>query len=753
VNTSPNPLATEFLTRFFCAPGNQILLRDIDNPRSKVSALQPLVNEVRKAAWCPTVLPRRNEKGELIWYGLAPDEQQLRVIAERVTAFVGPSYSSFRGELVSFEPADDLERSVLDFSAGRAFRFTGDSKAIWKAVLMMRAVMNRSPRRRTIEARTVDLILKDFYSYINAGDRHGAELAIAALRQNGCLDNLNLLFLKAQLLGELRAWGELLEMEELADLLAVRRPKLVNSLLIQAVYSHHLAAFEATSDIHGAAEVFRSTVAKEYAALLNIRTGFQRPAELKFFMIAAVAGEPADPVTRDRILSASGIDSATAEYLRQLATLLPTQSPVSGSPTVEAATDLLRQSKYDVALQVAIALPSIPEAGEILLRSAAELNSLDASRAASDRFRSYPEEVKLLVLRSWLNQAAWSRLTLYDSPPTSVQVPSTPVPTSWLEWFDALYQEPLPKRIAEIARLGAAEWDLNDVVGSPGGVNGFVTFLTRTRSVQQDEALQSTLPLLFRAVERLDESVRSLFIRLIHEMHTLVLLTDVPSDGDLDLHNDLVRALITWGKAEFKSVIAECVDLWRRVQSASRCEWVSELLDLLLAHGGNPPVCLQNFAAAVFSFATQNARRLDADLLAFLRQLAQELGLTFVLSGDGDEERHQTPRLDPLRDTTILLYSLQPNVPKRVQRLIEADSPDIKVHISEDLAGSARLKTMVKHANLLVLATRAATHAATEFIELHKKRDAVILRPPGKGTLAMWREIVSYANADLRKRA
>jgi len=90
------------------------------------------------------------------------------------------------------------------------------------------------------------------------------------------------------------------------------------------------------------------------------------------------------------------------------------------------------------------------------------------------------------------------------------------------------------------------------------------------------------------------------------------------------------------------------------------------------------------------------------------------------------------------------LYTLQPGVAERVRHMIEAAAADVTVHISSDHTGTDHLRSICRMADVVVLATRAAKHSATEFIERQMRPGTIKLMPAGKGAVSMWRVLRDY---------
>ena len=79
--------------------------------------------------------------------------------------------------------------------------------------------------------------------------------------------------------------------------------------------------------------------------------------------------------------------------------------------------------------------------------------------------------------------------------------------------------------------------------------------------------------------------------------------------------------------------------------------------------------------------------------------------------------------------TQVLLYSLDERVLERTKTLLGEIAPNADVRLSHDKVGSQSLKQQARGAEVIVMATRCAKHAATGFIRQHASGTSVVRRP------------------------
>lgn len=85
------------------------------------------------------------------------------------------------------------------------------------------------------------------------------------------------------------------------------------------------------------------------------------------------------------------------------------------------------------------------------------------------------------------------------------------------------------------------------------------------------------------------------------------------------------------------------------------------------------------------------------------------------------------PIWDRLRDKSVALYSLQESALRHAATALRELAPGIAVACFHDkVGGSPSLRTAAATADLFVIATSVAKHAATGFIEMNRRHKPVL---------------------------
>ncbi len=187
-------------------------------------------------------------------------------------------------------------------------------------------------------------------------------------------------------------------------------------------------------------------------------------------------------------------------------------------------------------------------------------------------------------------------------------------------------------------------------------------------------------------------------------------------------------------------------DILELVQSS--CEqWVSpenaivalDFADRLVLSACPDRAVRANLALALLGPLHRLQGRLEPSIIEFAHQLSGELEIPF--------EWHLPERLqeeDPLAGLpplSLLLYSLDEAVLQRTEAKLRTLVPELKIALSHDKVGSDSLRHKSRNADLVVLATRCAKHAATGFITESAKK-AHMTYADGSGSASLLRAAV-----------
>ena len=737
--------APDFLARFFASPNR---LRVESKPE-----LAHWIERVTREEPLQSVLPCWRADGSIDWYGLAFNERQFRALGESLTAFIGPSYSTFRGRPADLDPSDPVDLSVVEFTCGLAYKFRGDeAKAVWAAVERMRRGWERmGPRARAAPA-PVGRALRDFHMAIRAGLESEAESTLLLLRDEYQLDGLNVLYLRLELLASFARWDQLLGLPELPDLLQLRRPAAVTEAILRAVYHRYLAPFESPPDPRGAARAFLDEVAHRFLPLLSSRAGMCSAEAAKLFMLRAVSLTPPDLLLRNELLATPDLEEMDREFLQLLASITPKEAPDKAEGGALArAIEAAERSDFDRALSLARGAPNSVGKARILCECAFELGTLASKAEAIAAVKGLDEVERDSFLGRRVNQTLLDALRAPEDQAGNEPWGVDPVPADWCSWLEHVDKHEGGGGSREIARRGVQEWSVSHFLESAETVPRLAELLRGARSQEAERALRDSLPHLVGFFQR---DLRWPNPELKEVYRLLLDILFFSTDGglsDLTVLNDLIEVQLALGPADtdsYRTLVEYVAQLWNTYASPSHLDWGLDAFELFARYPRPDVEPLRELFRAVSGRCYVFLRRVEADQLELLQAFALEIGedtsAWFPASPNEGGAASPDEPFEDLAGKSVALYTLNEPAARRVKSILEARVPSVRLTLCHDTEGSTRLRQVARNADLFVMAVSSATHAATNFITDNRPAHLPLLRPQGKGSASMLRTVRNY---------
>lgn len=739
----------DFLSQFF-GNGNKFHLAKIEATEDEQSKIRPWVELLTQAE--PTVLPYWHNK-IVDWYGIAFSERQLRRLNEELMAFVGSTYSTFRGQRVQFDLQNPIELAVYQLTKGTAVKFSGDAKEIWAALERMRRVKERQVVRIADTPVPTGRVLRDFYMALQAGNRISAENSLQYLSQQHRFDGLNLLFLRVQLLAELEQWQELLTLDDVSRLLQIRRPFAVTQALLKAIYCTEFQKFEENNAPSSAVSYFKEVIFPRYRNLFTIRYTSKNPDIIKLFMLLAVAGEPSKPGLRDEILAIPGIEEKHQNYLRSIAGLLPDISPPRDGNLLQQADELCKNGDFDQAFLFLSDAPHSKEKVRLLLECAYELQDSVVEKAALSAFDEMTVDEQNTFKKSRLNQDYLSYLLGSESTLDKNTPTAQTVPVNWLEWLSYLDKQPNWERAIYIARQGGIEWDVYSLLSHPQAIEDFCELLETVTS-KSETIVHNALPHMLAFFQKDEQFPRRDFLTLYYLLLELLVYSTQGGDDDLVLFNELTNALLILGveTSKYIELVDNYLELWNKFAAPKRVDRILDLIDLLISYPCPVKEKREQILFAIAQSLRQFKDRIDETQWVIFRALVKDLQLEQSIPDLLTEQTQLEAKIESddniyykLKDKSLLIYTLTETAAIRVKSILEARCREVSIYLSHDKGGNKQLGQWVKNSDIVVMVTASAKHAATGFIEANRPSHlAPILLVNSKGSASMLREIKKY---------
>lgn len=201
------------------------------------------------------------------------------------------------------------------------------------------------------------------------------------------------------------------------------------------------------------------------------------------------------------------------------------------------------------------------------------------------------------------------------------------------------------------------------------------------------------------------------------------------------------RTLLEWflmsgpEVSAYAEVLEDVASFAPRWVSPQRPEFALDLAEVVALEACPDADIASSFVAVLLERIYSQNRVLSRVQSASAQAITDDLGLGWQWALREDEVADGVPQACRGVET-ILLYSMNQRVLDRVRNVLLATLPGITIHLSSDKAGNADLRRRCQSADLIVLATQCATHAATGFITDNAKK-ARVLYANGAGSGSM----------------
>jgi hypothetical protein len=640
----------------------------------------------------------------------APDWRRLNPI---LVAFAGPTLTSFVGIPEPITEADPV--SLLISNANPAvtgiLRLPAEPKAQiagLRALARARDTLARAPTLQRSSPEPTSWLLASFQDHLNVGRRQAANAILARLREELRLDALNLKFLEVQLLGAFEKWQSIVDLPGFAQLCVARRPPSISALLLEALFQSELRAAYDAQDKFEVQSRYGERVRPLATAMLTL---------------------PAPPTLRSggwRLFGLEALIEPTRSDLR---------CAVEGHRTeIGWLADLLEPAAEPESLVTAAA--PIDRARDALVETE-NVDSLDALTAAlASLERLTPEDLARL-------KAAEPFRSLLQA--VTATGHEGGLPANWRDWL-ARVADPGFTEALTIARQGADEWSIGDDAADPTAVSDFVAALeaAQTDTLAADRAGQA-MPFLVAWLRRDPEFPRPAFAPIFANLLTLFAMSAGRGRPIYESSQILIHALLASGldQKTYRSLIDDADELAGSGFGADMIYWLLEIIEDLLRFPSPDAESRQKFLHSALARIAPIQGRLTSLQRAAILRLAEELGWELPTFGLADTAPDADDLAVRLADLKIAIYTLTESSSRQAKSAIQQAAPSAEVDCSADHGGTTRLRALAENADLLVVTSLSAKHAATDFIREHRG-NRPLLYAQGRGFSSILRAIEDH---------
>jgi hypothetical protein len=733
---------SDLLDNFFGA-GNEIKPVDVDPP------MQALLD-----SWRATIreggvgfLPRRTQQ-RTYWYAFAPSARQRRELLGLLDAWVGPTYSDLamrRGELEWSDPFDaalaGLDVVPVRFEVlPRVPPYSSLAKeAVRNALTTLTRLANERPPSQFDAMRTTVEILDDLGHAITARDRAVAEACMAELEQSADLDESNLAFLRLRLYAGMRDWAAIFADPALDHVLSMRRPLGVTRVIQSALYYERFRDL----DRQGAESALRSAAEQLGPALRDLYTGAPpgNRAEAIVELVCRLLTTPSatDPAVQELVGVASDIEAGLDEQFRRIvqafvpakttrerALTVQVELPAS-SPTTQIAS-LMLQGEFAACIERGVGSEPSVEVGRALVYAARQLSSVQWATKVLDYIDAHDLKEAVAATTPVLRaDVEWLESISGEGPVRG-----------WDDWFASL-DDP-EARPLQLSNEAIQSWEQLPAAK-------VVALLTHASEATLAR-LGETGGQFLAAHSYFYDSPKAAEVTL--RLVAAMALSGKASAGVRVQTLGLLESLsaINLSQSMFEEVIEWTAEILETNTAATTVSWVCDIVQTLtsIPAPGSSEAVLSFYYNAIEVLRPYRTA-LDATDLEALEVVAAELGT--AVPADFRAVPTHTSGDDPaaayryLEGKTVVLHSLTETAITRASQVLKRLVPTIDVRTNSEHDGSTQLAQLSANADVFVVVTAAAKHAATNFIGNHRRgRPTVLVN--SRGSSAILRSLAEF---------
>jgi hypothetical protein len=580
-------------------------------------------------------------------------------------------------------------------------------------------VWSLTPERGVDQPRPVGRVLRQFYEALLAGDRSLAEAALDESRSRSLLNATNLRFLRVEMVSSLGSPEELRDDPALEGISLLARPPAVTERLAaaaNALFVEPVLSDPSPANWRQAGEVLEQT----WPALVTHREQVTTEATARCFTVRELL-----------------IPEPRVSLLVEIADLFP-DDPMLGAtrPEVQApqtvrSTDplaLYHDGDYWAALDAAEARAPSRSTASVALATAVNIGDSASAVRALALVDALSVGNREELLASAVEHAFYEQLLSRTS--------ASLVPAGWLDWLSGQWAD-RPDLLSE----WASQWPRTpEGLDQDGGALA-VEFLEAFNDARRAR-VRNGLPVFIAWL--IDGGLPPSGVGLATTLFDIVLSSE-PGRTEREVSLALLEEVLLGGcTAQEYLELLDAVSNQLPLLGARDAAWLAQCLDVLqMLSSPDPP-----HRSALFSEAAGIAMawidRLEPSDAALLHYVFADVGIAFVSSPSSDALQSEAKQ----DFRSIGIYSLLEGAARTASERIRALFPNAEVRTYSGHVNSDSLAAIVRGADVMLVQTSHAKHAATQAISASSFDPSRLVFVHGRGATALVRALLAWARGD-----
>lgn len=715
-----------------------------------IDQLEEILASASDPAFPGAILPAFEKPNRIAFYCTASDPIMWRWLRPYLVAFAGPTLTGFAGVPSTL----DAKHPVEQWLDAQGFEVVArleppleQVKFCIRALARLRQMFVQRPTLTDTTPEPTSRLLARFHHSLNVGDRADVELIQAQLAAELRIDALNLHFLEVQKLAAFGDWGQLRNHDSFGSLCYARRPPAVTAALLEAVYQQDLVPVEAASALDPCLKVYRERIGPLVRDLISV---FPAQASVGLIRLAALEAISTGRIADETLSQIRLRQGDLGLYREAFLARFPEEHPKSAviAPTaIEAEPAKPDESSAEPPAQPpqshAEGMAERVEKARQALFASMVTEALAVDREAFDALQTLTSEERAQVLSSRYLQSAYHDL--------HIRLGEYRPPRHWRDWLAAI-EQPGFTSAQSVAERGTSEWPVHEVNRDSDEIHALSNALDGVPGGIARSRLEDALPFLVRWVQQDELFPRPSLLPVYSSILTAMAFAGHRSTALLDSALSIVDAMLECGPPKkLYTDTLECMQEFIQPAAGSRTiHWLIGVMEVSLAHPSPATELREQLWVLVLSALRSVRTQLTVTQRRLLSSLTETLGWvepewTIPAPEAAPLNAIDTALRQALAGKLVGIYTLTESSARQAEGILRESIPGVKVTLAHDKDGSTPLRALAENADVFVMVTGSAKHAATDFIRTWRAKNRPLLYARGKGASSILRALEEYA--------
>lgn len=689
----------------------------------------------------PIILPVFGPNGPEFWYAMVSDDSGAKALSKELMAFIGPSYSSFKGEVAQLEPNDAIDNALKDRFGRLVYRIdpvTSEDRA--KISGALQTYLNLLRRRPEVPDRTqrpFGKVRGEFDRALLAGNEPDALRLRDELIGSGRVDAEQEKYLEIRMLAGLGRQFQLAhDYPLLKSVLGLSLPAQTIADLVGALYSTYIADIEDSGNDESVLTVFKNEISTNFGPLFSERKGVKYSGVLKAFLLYELTQKEPNRERCNAIISSYPEENGLA-LLKRWVERFASPKVERTANFFESTRQALADEEYELALE--LSLKSQPEswAYPAMLRCAVEIDNEDVTCSVLAALEKVPEIDRL----KWTKRdLARLHQLLAESTYDKNDSLSTPMhpEKDWMSWVNYVESGAKVRPPMLILEDALPRWSAEAFASNPNACKDLAERIGNASGDAEQAYRDAFANFVEFFVERPDRPIRA-FAPIYTMLIRIVAWNGVVTANELELVSAVVQALVN--VAPPKEDYGEAIDAYSEIVNTNSApgnlDWALNASEMLAFHASPDNESRLRFFLSVVGMARACSHRLSSVQYELLNLLAKDYGCSGLVesfsSGDGVTQEI-APRIDFIG--LIGIYTLTEQAGQRARQYLRKLFPQARIELNADHVATDKLKGLAANADIFVFAWKSSKHQAY-FAAKDARGSQRTLLPVGKGSASI----------------